>query len=54
MQDFVQEPKQQTGFRIESLSPEERGRLVGVFVWLLEEDKKQNPTAYQLKNSQND
>ena len=54
MQDLIQEQTQQTGFRVEDLSPEERGRLVGVFVWLIEEDKKQNPALYQLKKSQND
>ena len=32
------------------LSFEERQRLVGAFAWLIQEDKKQNPELYQLKN----
>ena len=55
MQDFIQEQKQQTNISLESLSLEERGRLVGAFVWLIQEDKKQNPAFYQLKKqTQND
>lgn len=54
MQDLIQEQKQQTSFRIEDLSPEERGRLVGAFVWLIEEDKKQNPDLYQHRTIHND
>jgi hypothetical protein len=33
------------------LSIEDRSRLVGAFVWLIEEDKKQNPALYQLKTT---
>lgn len=41
-------------FKINDLSPEETGRLVDVFAWLLEEDKKQNPAFYELKKQRND
>lgn len=40
-----------TGFKIDSLSLEDKQRLVGAFVWLIEEDKKQNPAFYQPKKT---
>jgi len=33
---------------INDCAEEERTRLVAVFKWLLEEDKKQNPDLYKL------
>ena len=42
------------GLRSKSLSLEGKDRLVGAFVWLIKEDKKQNPELYQLKKQQND
>jgi hypothetical protein len=42
-----QEPK--IGFKIKELSLEDKQRLVGAFVWLIKEDKKQNPELYQPK-----
>ena len=30
---------------------EEMGRIVGVFEWLIKEDKKQNPGLYTNQNS---
>lgn len=50
MQDIS--PKK--SFNIKDLSFEEKERLVGVFAWLLEEDKKQNPASYELKKQRND
>jgi len=55
MQEIItNNQKQNTVFKISDLSLEERNRLVGAFVWLVEEDKKQNPADYQFKNSVND
>ena len=34
----------------QSLSIEERQRLVGAFLWLIEQDKKQNPALYKSKS----
>lgn len=34
---------------MKDLSLEEKSRLVGAFVWLLKEDKKQNPELYKPK-----
>lgn len=34
---------------------QEKSNLVGAFTWLIQEDKKQNPALYQLKQEkQND
>jgi uncharacterized Rmd1/YagE family protein len=33
----------------EQFSRDEQQRLVGAFVWLFEQDKKQNPALYQIK-----
>ncbi len=51
MQDIVYTKKDGKTLKIDELSLEDKQRLVGAFVWLLEEDKKQNPTDYQLNNS---
>lgn len=39
-------------FKIKDLSLDEKERLVGVFAWLIEEDKKQNPELYKHNNKQ--
>lgn len=49
MQGFLGKKKPKTGFKIKELSLEDRKRLVGAFLWLLKEDKKQNPALYQLE-----
>lgn len=36
------------------LSQSDKQKLVDVFVWLIKEDKKQNPALYQRKISKND
>jgi hypothetical protein len=35
------------------LTPEERQRLVCAFVWLVTEDKKQNPELYKFHGEKN-
>lgn len=37
--------------KIDNLSIEEKQKLVSIFVWLIEEDKKQNPANYDYKNN---
>lgn len=55
---FMQELNQQNNKRekvsLQELSFDERQRLVGAFVWLVEQDKKQNPALYQRKSEKND
>ena len=51
MQEIVTEIQILDSNLLSELLLEDKQRLVDVFVWLVEEDKKQNPTAYQLKNS---
>lgn len=51
MQGFTNKQKQKTDFKVQDLSLEDRSRLVGAFVWLIKEDKKQNPELYQLKTA---
>ena len=50
MQEIVTEQEPRKGFKIDELSPEEKQNLVGVFAWLIQEDKKQNPEFYNLTN----
>ncbi len=50
MQVIINEDKSETGFKIQDLTIEDRQKLVGAFIWLLQEDKKQNPAPYQRKN----
>jgi hypothetical protein len=38
----------------EKLSLEDKQKLVSVFAWLIEEDKKQNPALYQSKKVSHD
>lgn len=38
-------------FKIDGLPLEDKQRLVGAFVWLIEQDKKQNPALYQPKKT---
>lgn len=46
-QDIPREPVQ-----YEQFSLDERQRLVGTFVWLVEQDKKQNPAHYQTNKKE--
>ena len=54
MQEIINKEEAQTGFKISSLSLEERQKWVGAFAWLFQEDKKQNPAFYQLNKQEND
>lgn len=38
---------------MQDLPVEDKQRLVGAFVWLIKEDKKQNPELYQLQTAKN-
>lgn len=51
MQDIVSIQKTKKSFKIDELHLEDQQRLVGAFVWLIEEDKKQNPELYQPKKT---
>jgi hypothetical protein len=53
MQDTVSIQETKNSFKIDELPLEDKQRLVGAFVWLIEEDKKQNPALYQIKKIQN-
>jgi len=47
--------KKINSFKINSLSLIDRQKLVGIFAWLIQEDKKQNPELYKkIKEKQND
>ncbi len=50
MQDIVANETVRS-FKINELPLEDKQRLVGAFVWLIEEDKKQNPALYQPKKT---
>jgi hypothetical protein len=53
MQENVSQNEPIKGFKIKDLSLEDKQRLVGAFVWLVEEDKKQNPANYQINREKN-
>lgn len=46
--------EQNSNLKVNNLPLEDQQRLVGAFVWLIEEDKKQNPALYQIKKKEND
>jgi len=48
----MQEEKQKRPLVVKDLSLEERARIVGLFTWLIAQDKKQNPALYKLKPTQ--
>jgi len=51
VQDIVTTKEAVKSFKIDELPLEDKQRLVGAFVWLIEEDKKQNPALYQPKKT---
>ena len=53
MQDITKQ-NNKPKINFQSFSVEEKQRLVGAFVWLIEQDKKQNPALYKLNNKKND
>ncbi|MBP6926255.1 MAG: hypothetical protein KBB70_00975 [Candidatus Pacebacteria bacterium] len=50
-QDDALTKKPVEGFKLSDIPLEDKQKLVGAFAWLIQEDKKQNPTAYQRNNS---
>ena len=50
-EELSEKPK--NGFKINELIIEDKQKLVGAFVWLIQEDKKQNPALYEIKRQQN-
>ena len=54
MQEIVSSKETIKSFKIDALPLEDKQRLVGAFVWLIEEDKKQNPELYRKKKQKND
>lgn len=55
MQEVINpQQKQKPVLTINDLTLEDRKKLVGVFAWLIKEDKKQNPALYQIKKKEND
>lgn len=54
MQDISKQINKQEKVDFQTLSIDEKQRLVGAFAWLIEQDKKQNPALYQRNNSKND
>ena len=54
MQDFNLQNNKKEKVSFQELSFDERQKLVGAFVWLVEQDKKQNPALYQRKSEKND
>ncbi len=53
MVDGITKHNEKIGSKVRDLSPEDRQKLVGVFAWLIQEDKKQNPELYKIKGIQN-
>jgi hypothetical protein len=54
MQGITSAQEHKASFKIDDLTVAEKDRLVGAFVWLIKEDKKQNPALYQIKKEEND
>ncbi len=48
MQEVVIEQKSEKDFTINDLPLGDKQRLVDAFVWLIQEDKKQNPALYEI------
>lgn len=47
--------KEKSKSLMSDLSFDDKQKWVGTFAWLIQEDKKQNPELYQIKNNeQND
>lgn len=54
MQEFSKQNNKRASVSFQRLSLDEKQKLVGAFVWLVEQDKKQNPALYQRNKKQND
>jgi len=46
MQEIIAKKEPKEWFAINDLSSRDKQRLVDVFAWLIQEDKKQNPEFY--------
>ena len=53
MQEITISKKLKDGFKINDLPIEDRQKLVNAFIWLVQEDKKQNPALYEIKRHKN-
>jgi uncharacterized protein YfaT (DUF1175 family) len=53
MQEVIIPKEPSEGLKINELTIEDRQKLVNVFAWLIQEDKKQNPALYQIKRHKN-
>lgn len=53
MQETVVKQNTTKGFQVKNLSLEDRKKLVSVFAWLMQEDKKQNPALYKAHKTKN-
>lgn len=51
MQDIDSIKENKNSFKIDDFSIEDQQRLIDAFLWLIDEDKKQNPEIYQLKKT---
>ena len=54
MQEAINQQELTGSSEILKLSTEDKQNLVGVFAWLIKEDKKQNPAYYEVKKKYND
>lgn len=52
MQGSDEQANQQEKVSFQEFSFDEKQRLVGAFLWLIEQDKKQNPALYQSRKEQ--
>lgn len=51
MKGYNKKQKPKDSFETKRLSLEDKNRLVDVFMWLINEDKKQNPELYKINNT---
>ena len=54
MQGYDKQKNKREITAFQELSPKEGQRLVSAFVWLIEQDKKQNPALYESKGASDD
>jgi hypothetical protein len=54
MQRYITIKNQEAKLEIKNLNIDDEKKLVEVFAWLIQEDKKQNPEIYKNKKLKND
>lgn len=54
MQIFTNKQKPKTDLKMKDLPIEDKQKLVSVFAWLIQEDKKQNPELYKINQKKYD